>query len=67
MDWEALTRKELTPPVHLKLEEADAEGDQDEETAFLKKNENKFKDRDYTNENQLQNRLKQFTFIAGQA
>ena len=43
------------------------EGEQNEEYLFLKKQEAKFKDRDYTKDNQLQNRLKQFTFIAGQA
>jgi len=32
---------------------------------FLKQQESKFIDRDYTETNKLQNRLKQFTFISG--
>lgn len=64
MDWEALARKEVAPPIHLKGEDGN-DDDGDEEMQFLKSKETKFKDRDYTAENQLQNRLKQFTFIAG--
>jgi hypothetical protein len=37
----------------------DSHGDENnEEYMFLKQQESKFKDRDYTEENQLQNRLK---------
>jgi len=65
MDWEKLANKEIPPPIHLKGDE-DADINDDEEMQFLKSKETKFKDRDYTAENQPQNRLKQFTFIAGQ-
>ena len=61
IDWQALMRKEVEPPVHLKKEEED----DDEETRFLRVTENHFRDRDYTQDNLLSNRLKQFTFIAG--
>lgn len=68
LDWEKLRRKEVKPPVVLKSDDEQLEeGEQNEEYLFLKKQEAKFKDRDYTKDNQLQNRLKQFTFIAGQA
>jgi serine/threonine protein kinase len=64
INWDALLRREIKPPVHLKNEDDEDEGD-DEERRFLREAQNKFRDRDYNQENQLQNRLKQFTFIAG--
>lgn len=51
-----MAAKKLEPPVRLSRD-AD-EGEDDEETAFLGKAESQFKDRDYTKDNQLQNRLK---------
>ncbi len=66
IDWEKLMRKEIDPPIQLN-EEISHDEEDNEEYKFLKMQESKFKDRDYTQENQLQNRLKKFTFIAGQA
>lgn len=46
LDWDKLSRKELSPPVHLKNEEAEElKGD---EYMFLKQNDAKFNDKDYT-------------------
>ena len=67
LDWNKLVTKEIKPPIHLHNDEGqELEGENNEEYLFLKQQESKFVDRDYTHENQLQNRLKQFTFIAGQ-
>ena len=57
----------MKPPIHLDNEEGGNIAEEDnEEYLFLKQQESKFIDRDYTHENQLQNRLKKFTFIGGQ-
>ena len=50
LDWEKLGKKEIPPPVHLKSEDPQEEDD-DDELLFLKKQEGKFKDRDYTADN----------------
>lgn len=50
LDWAKLMKRELTPPVHLKNEEAD-EDEKGEEYMFLKQNDAKFNDKDYTNDN----------------
>jgi serine/threonine protein kinase len=66
IDWDKLYKKEINPPIHLKNEEqAEEESEKNDELAFLKQAENKFNDRDYNQDNKLQNRLKQFTFIGG--
>ena len=46
IDWQALMRREVKPPVHLKNEDDEEEGD-DEERRFLREAQNKFRDRDY--------------------
>jgi len=53
LDWDKLLKKELVPPILLKNEEgAIGEGEEDnEEYLFLKQQESKFLDRDYTKEN----------------
>ena len=65
LDWTKLMAKELQPPILLRGEDPAGEDENNEEYLFLKQQERKFKDRDYTETNQLQNRLKQFTFIRG--
>ena len=66
LDWEKLMRKEISPPVMLKNDDSAANDENTEEYMFLKQQESKFIDKDYTNDNMLQNRLKKFTFIEGQ-
>ena len=67
IDWEKLKNKEIDPPVILRNENSrEGSDEENEEYQFLKQQEKKFFDRDYTHENKLQNRLKQFTFIKGQ-
>ena len=53
MDWDKLYAKEIAPPIHLKNNEGpDNEGEQNnEEYQFLKQQESKFVDRDYTKDN----------------
>ena len=53
LDWDKLLKKELVPPTLLKNEEGQiGEGEEDnEEYLFLKQQESKFLDRDYTKEN----------------
>ena len=53
LDWDKLLKMELQPPTLLKNEEgALGEGEEDnEEYLFLKQQESKFLDRDYTKEN----------------
>ena len=59
-------RKEIDPPIMLSNEDMmEMNEELNEEERFLKQQEGKFMDRDYTHENKLQNRLKQFTFIGG--
>ena len=66
LDWDKLAKKELKPPIMLKGDDDNlSDNEANEEYLFMKQQESKFKDRDYNAENQLQNRLKQFTFIAG--
>ena len=53
LDWEKLYKKEIQPPIMLAGDD-DSHGDENnEEYMFLKQQESKFKDRDYTEENQL--------------
>jgi len=47
IDWEKLRRKELTPPIQL-LDDQSNDEEENEEYKFLKMQESKFRDRDYT-------------------
>lgn len=52
LDWDKLLHKQLKPPVMLTSEEGKVEEEEDnEEMQFLKQQESKFNDRDYTKEN----------------
>lgn len=52
LDWDKLLHKQLKPPVMLSSEEGKVEEEEDnEEMQFLKQQESKFNDRDYTKEN----------------
>ena len=54
LDWDKLLKKELAPPIHLSNDEGSfGEAEDNEEYMFLKQQESKFVDRDYTHENQL--------------
>jgi len=54
LDWEKLAKKEIKPPIHLKGDDDNlSDNDANEEYLFMKQQESKFKDRDYTAENQL--------------
>ena len=65
IDWEALEWGALNPPVILKLPDEDDPDMDPFEKEFLKsgKENIKFRDEDYSEENKTVNRLKQFTFI----
>ena len=52
LDWEKLYRKEMAPPIILSGDD-ESTPENNEEYMFLKQQESKFKDRDYTEENQL--------------
>jgi len=51
LDWEKLYKKEIAPPIMLAGDD-DSHGDENnEEYQFLKEQESKFFDKDYTKEN----------------
>lgn len=53
LDWEKLLRKEIPPPVHLKNDDSQGNEENNEEYLFLKQQEAKFMDKDYTQDNML--------------
>lgn len=65
IDWEALEKGKLSPPVVLKLQEEDDASMDPFEREFLRQGKDnvRFRDEDYSDENKTVNRLKQFTFI----
>ena len=48
MDWNKLMAKEIRPPILLKGEDPGAEDENNEEYQFLRQQERRFRDRDYT-------------------
>ena len=52
LDWEKLYKKEIPPPIMLAGDD-ESTPENNEEYMFLKQQESKFKDRDYTEENAL--------------
>ena len=50
LDWEKLYKKEIVPPIILSGDD-ESTPENNEEYMFLKQQESKFKDRDYTEEN----------------
>jgi serum/glucocorticoid-regulated kinase 2 len=75
IDWQKLIARQLKPPLHLSMDnytnESESIADADE-AAFLQNASSKrkpkpFKDTDYNEENQLVNRVRQFTFAGDNA
>lgn len=65
IDWKGLEQGTVQPPIVLKLSEEDDSNGDPFEREFLNqgKDQIKFKDKDYSDDNKNVNRLKQFTFI----
>ena len=64
IDWQKLMKRQIDPPVHLKL---DDQGDSEEAKMFAaieKKQGVLLNDKDYTEANQKHNRVINFTFVS---